>query len=157
MSESVRMVSFRTLPAAAPSDQTRPMTQKIAVYGATGHTGRFVVAELVRQGFTPVVSGRSAEALKTQWPDFEARPAAADDSQALDAALIGVDAVINTAGPFALTGLAVSAAAVRAGIPYVDVAAEIEANADMFAAHPDASTPIVPAMAFYGRLGDLLV
>ncbi|MFB6719013.1 saccharopine dehydrogenase NADP-binding domain-containing protein [Kribbella sp. NPDC056345] len=133
------------------------MTQRIAVYGATGHTGRFVVAELIRQGFTPVVSGRDAEALKTLWPDFEARPATVDDSHALDAALIGVAAVINTAGPFALTGAAVSAAAVRAGIPYVDVAAEIEANVDTFAAHRDATTPIVPAMAFYGGLGDLLV
>ncbi|WP_344158863.1 saccharopine dehydrogenase NADP-binding domain-containing protein [Kribbella yunnanensis] len=133
------------------------MTKTIAVYGATGHTGRFVVAELVRQGFTPIVSGRNAETLKAEWPDFEARPATADDSHALDAALIGVDAVINTAGPFALTGGAVSAAAVRAGIPYVDVAAEIEANVDTFAAHRDATTPIVPAMAFYGGLGDLLV
>ncbi|TDC28559.1 saccharopine dehydrogenase NADP-binding domain-containing protein [Kribbella albertanoniae] len=133
------------------------MTQRIAVYGATGHTGRFVVAELVRQGFTPIVSGRDAEALKTQWPDFEARPATVDDSHALDAALIGAAAVINAAGPFALTGAAVSAAAVRAGIPYVDVAAEIEANVDTFAAHRDATTPIVPAMAFYGGLSDLLV
>ncbi|MFI5728828.1 saccharopine dehydrogenase NADP-binding domain-containing protein [Kribbella sp. NPDC051587] len=131
--------------------------QTITVYGATGHTGRFVVAELVRQGFTPVVSGRDAEALKALWPDFEARSAAVDDEHALDAALIGADAVINAAGPFALTGAAVSAAAVRAGIPYVDVAAEIEANVDTFAAHRNATTPIVPAMAFYGGLGDLLV
>ncbi|MFK4088165.1 saccharopine dehydrogenase NADP-binding domain-containing protein [Kribbella sp. NPDC020789] len=133
------------------------MTKRIAVYGATGHTGRFVVAELVRQGFTPLVSGRNAEALKAQWPDLEVRPATVDDEPAHDAALIGADAVINAAGPFALTGAAVSAAAVRAGIPYVDVAAEIEANADMFAAHQDAPTPIVPAMAFYGGLSDLLI
>ncbi|TDD59609.1 saccharopine dehydrogenase [Kribbella antibiotica] len=133
------------------------MTNKITVYGATGHTGRFVVAELVRQGFTPIVSGRNAEALKRLWPDFEARPAAADDAQALDAALLGADAVINAAGPFAVTAAPVAAAAVRAGIPYVDVAAEIEANVDTFAAFGHALTPIVPAMAFYGGLGDLLV
>ncbi|WP_405056732.1 saccharopine dehydrogenase NADP-binding domain-containing protein [Kribbella sp. NBC_01505] len=133
------------------------MTKTIAVYGATGHTGRFVVAELIRQRFTPIVSGRNAEALKTQWPDLEARPATADDAQALDAALLGADAVINTAGPFAITGPALTAAAVRAGIPYVDVAAEIEANVDTFAAHQGATIPIVPAMAFYGGLADLLV
>lgn len=51
-------------------------------------------------------------------------------------------------------------AALRAGIPYVDVAAEIEANADTFAHFADrareAGAVIVPAMAFYGGLGDLL-
>ena len=30
----------------------------VAVVGATGHTGRFVVAELLRRGFTPVAVGR---------------------------------------------------------------------------------------------------
>jgi hypothetical protein len=52
-------------------------------------------------------------------------------------------------------------AALRAGIPYVDVAAEIEANVDTFAHFTDraraAKAVIVPAMAFYGGLGDLLV
>jgi hypothetical protein len=63
--------------------------------------------------------------------------------------------VINTAGPFAVTALPLIAAAERAGIPYVDVAAEIEANTDTFAR--GASIPVVPAMAFFGGLGDLLV
>jgi hypothetical protein len=44
-----------------------------------------------------------------------------------------------------------------AGIPYVDVAAEIEANASTFADFAKANIPVVPAMAFYGGLGDLLV
>jgi short subunit dehydrogenase-like uncharacterized protein len=52
-------------------------------------------------------------------------------------------------------------AALRAGIPYVDVAAEIEANVDTFTHFTDraraAGAVIVPAMAFYGGLGDLLV
>jgi hypothetical protein len=68
---------------------------------------------------------------------------------------------VNCAGPFAVTGGPVVEAALRAGIPYVDVAAEIEANASMFADYAEAArktdTPVVPAMAFYGGLGDLLV
>ena len=51
-------------------------------------------------------------------------------------------------------------AALRAQIPYLDVAAEIEANADTFEQYADrareAGIVIVPAMAFYGGLGDLL-
>jgi len=33
----------------------------VAVYGATGHTGRFVIAELLRRGITPIAIGRNAE------------------------------------------------------------------------------------------------
>ncbi|MGW0938259.1 saccharopine dehydrogenase NADP-binding domain-containing protein [Streptomyces sp. NPDC002666] len=136
----------------------------VVVYGATGHTGRFIVAELRRRGFTPVASGRNAarlEALAAEWGDVEVRPAGVDDPAALDRALAGAAAVINCAGPFAVTGGPVVEAALRAGIPYVDVAAEIEANVAMFADHTEAAlrsgTPVVPAMAFYGGLGDLLV
>jgi hypothetical protein len=39
-------------------------------------------------------------------------------------------------------------------VPYVDVAAELEANLDSFAKRSD--VPVVPAMAFFGGLGDLL-
>ena len=34
--------------------------QAIAVIGANGHTGRFVVAELLRRGLEPIAVGRSA-------------------------------------------------------------------------------------------------
>nr|WP_134005919.1 saccharopine dehydrogenase NADP-binding domain-containing protein [Streptomyces sp. 846.5] len=136
----------------------------VVVYGATGHTGRFVVAELRRRGFATVVSGRDAarlDALAAEWPDADVRPATVDDPGSLDRALVGAAAVVNCAGPFAVTGGPVVEAALRAGIPYVDVAAEIEANVAMFAEYAEAArksdTPVLPAMAFYGGLGDLLV
>ncbi|MEU7480702.1 saccharopine dehydrogenase NADP-binding domain-containing protein [Lentzea sp. NPDC042327] len=117
------------------------MGHHIAVYGASGLTGRFIQAELEKRGFTPLPFGRAQ--------------ATADDPAALDRALTGADAVVNAAGPFAVTALPLIAAAERAGIPYVDVAAEIEANADTFAR--GAAVPVVPAMAFFGGLADLLV
>ncbi|MGV9455472.1 saccharopine dehydrogenase family protein [Streptomyces sp. NPDC003635] len=138
--------------------------QKVAVFGAYGHTGRFVVAELLDRGFVPVLLGRDAERLRevaASAPGLEARPTSVDDPASLDRALAGTAAVINTAGPFATTAAPVIEAALRAGIPYVDVAAEIEANADTFADFDEraraAGALIVPAMAFYGGLGDLLV
>lgn len=136
--------------------------QKVAVFGAYGHTGRFVVAELAARGFVPVLSGRDAEKLKVVAVEYdaEARPASVDDPISLDRALAGAAAVINCAGPFATTAAPVIEAALRAGIPYLDVAAEIEANVDTFAGFADraraAGVPVVPAMAFYGGLGDLL-
>ncbi|MFG3056378.1 saccharopine dehydrogenase NADP-binding domain-containing protein [Kitasatospora sp. NPDC048239] len=137
----------------------------VVVYGATGHTGRFIVAELQRRGIATIVSGRSAAPLAALAAEtgagVEARPAAVDDPAALDRALAGAAAVINAAGPFAVTAGPVVEAALRAGIPYLDVAAEIEANASTFADHAEAArkaeTLVVPAMAFYGGLGDLLV
>ncbi|MET9845270.1 saccharopine dehydrogenase family protein [Streptomyces ossamyceticus] len=141
----------------------------VAVFGAYGHTGRFVVAELRARGFHPVAVGRDAGKLRAfaaaeQGPDgqaLDARTASVDDAASLDRALAGADAVINCAGPFAVTAAPVIEAALRAGIPYVDVAAEIEANVDTFAHFTEraraAGALIVPAMAFYGGLGDLLV
>ncbi|MEV4262191.1 NAD(P)H-binding protein [Kribbella sp. NPDC049584] len=125
----------------------------VVVYGATGHTGRFVVEELLRQGLPVIASGRNSGALEALW-DLEIRPAAVDDPHALDQALKNAAAVINCAGPFAATANPVIDAAIRAGIPYVDVAAEIEANVSTYARH--SGTPVVPAMAFFGGLGDLL-
>jgi hypothetical protein len=111
------------------------MSIRIAVPGASGHTGRFVVAELERRGLTPVACDRTTD---------------------LDQALGRADAVINCAGPFAATAEPVIAAAIRAGIPYLDVTAEIEVITDTFARHADAPVPIVPAVGFFGGLGDLL-
>lgn len=138
------------------------MGQQVAVFGAYGHTGRFVVAELLERGFVPVLSGRDAEKLRAAAaPGLDVRPSSVEDPVSLDRALAGTAAVINTAGPFATTAGPLIEAALRAGIPYVDVAAEIEANDDTFTHFSDraraAGTLIVPAMAFYGGLGDLLV
>ncbi|MFP8945075.1 saccharopine dehydrogenase family protein [Streptomyces fenghuangensis] len=138
---------------------------EVAVYGAYGHTGRFVVERLRERGFVPVLSGRDADRLKAMVAESgsgaDARPASVDDAVSLDRALAGTAAVINCAGPFATTAAPVIEAALRAGIPYVDVAAEIEANADTFAHFGEraraAGAVVVPAMAFYGGLGDLLV
>jgi hypothetical protein len=70
-------------------------------------------------------------------PGSTSGPASVDDAASLDRALAGAAAVINCAGPFATTAAPLIEAALRAGIPYVDVAAEIEANLDTFAHFAD--------------------
>ncbi|MER7805108.1 saccharopine dehydrogenase NADP-binding domain-containing protein [Streptomyces parvulus] len=136
--------------------------QLVTVFGAYGHTGRFVVAELAARGIVPVLSGRNAQALGEMAHEhgLEFRAASAEDPASLDRALAGTAAVVNCAGPFASTAGPVIEAALRAKIPYLDVAAELEANLDTFARYRgralDAGAVIVPAMAFFGGLGDLL-
>ena len=136
----------------------------VTVFGAYGHTGRFVAAQLRERGGTPILSGRDTDrlhAMAASFPGCKTRTATVDDPTSLDRALAGAAAVVNCAGPFAATVEPVVDAALRAGIPYVDVAAEIEANADTFThladRARDAGVVVVPAMAFYGGLGDLLV
>jgi NAD(P)-dependent dehydrogenase (short-subunit alcohol dehydrogenase family) len=136
--------------------------RNVAVFGAYGHTGRFVVAELRERGHVPLLLGRDQDKLLAlARPGLEARQASVDDPASLDRALTGAAAVINCAGPFATTAAPLVEAALRAGIPYVDVAAEIEANRDTFTHFAEraraAGILVVPAMAFFGGLGDLLV
>jgi len=135
----------------------------VAVFGAYGHTGRFVVSELRRRGWGLILAGRDTDklnAIGAAHPDAAIRRASVDDTASLDRVLEGADVVINCAGPFAFTAAPVIEAAIRARIPYLDVAAEIEANLDTFRTYDraarNAGIIVVPAMAFYGGLGDLL-
>ena len=137
--------------------------QRVAVYGAYGHTGRFVTAELLRRGLIPTLSGRDAgklAALGAEYPSLDRQPAAVDDADALAAALDGVAAVVNCAGPFLDTALPVATSAVRAGVHYLDVSAEQPATATLHSELAEdaraAGVAVVPAMAFFGGLGDLL-
>ena len=80
---------------------------KIVVFGASGHTGRFVVAELARRGVTAILAGRDSERLAAvgkMHPAFEIRVASVDDPVSLEQALLGGSLVINCAGPFLDTG-----------------------------------------------------
>jgi len=143
--------------------QAERAAKRVAVYGAYGHTGRFVVAELCRRGHAPLLCGRDhgkLSAMAAHWPSLQRRVATVSDAAALDAALQGADAVINCAGPFLDTAAPVVEAALRAGIHYLDVAAEQRAAHDVFERYAEAATRarvvVMPAMAFYGGLADLL-
>lgn len=134
----------------------------IAVFGAYGHTGRFVVTELRRRGWRPVLSGRSAAKLRALADDVgeEARVASVDDPDSLDRAFSGAAAVIHCAGPFLDTSSAVLEAALRGGIHYLDVSAEqppvLEAFERFDRPAREAGIVVMPAMAFYGGMGDVL-
>ena len=135
----------------------------VGVVGATGHTGRFVVAELLRRGIAPIAIARDAAALAALEfgeHEVERRRASIDDAKSLDRALDGAQAVIHCAGPFLDTADAVVDAALRAGIHYADLSAEqasARATLDRYdAAAREAGIAVVPAMGFYGGFADLL-
>lgn len=137
------------------------VSNPIAVYGATGHTGRFVVQELQRRGLPVVAVGRSAARLDESFPPAVARRVAElGDATSLAQAFAGCAVVINCAGPFLDTAGPVARAALRAGCHYIDVTAEqpsAQASfAELDAPAREAGRVVIPAAAFYGGLADLL-
>jgi short subunit dehydrogenase-like uncharacterized protein len=137
---------------------------RIALYGATGYTGRLVAAELQRRGLDAVLCGRNGAKLRqlatelgVEWP---VRAAAIDDTPALRKALGGADVVINCAGPFTFYGAPVIEAALAVGAHYVDTTGEQPYMQGVFE-HLDgparrAGCAVVPAMGFDYVPGDLI-
>ncbi|MGC8535419.1 MAG: saccharopine dehydrogenase family protein [Rhizomicrobium sp.] len=134
----------------------------IAVYGASGHTGRFVVLEALRRGLPVVAVGRSAERLEAKVQAAALRRIAAlDDTLGLERAFAGCAVVINCAGPFIDTAGPVAQAALQTGCHYIDVTAEQSSTRATFAKFDAparaAGKVVIPAAGFYGGLADVLV
>jgi short subunit dehydrogenase-like uncharacterized protein len=129
----------------------------VAVYGATGHTGSFVVAELLRRGLPVVGVGRDVSNAPA---GVMARTASLDDAAALDAAFADCSVVINCAGPFLDTASPIIEAALRVGSAYLDVTAEQASASSTFERFDELArakgVAVVPAAGFYGGLADLL-
>ncbi|MCI2421858.1 saccharopine dehydrogenase NADP-binding domain-containing protein [Saccharopolyspora sp. K220] len=139
--------------------------QNIAVYGASGFTGRLVVAELARRGIPVVLLGRDIKRLRKAAtaagiPNAELRVAPLDAPDALAEALRGNAAVINAAGPFSLWGEPVIRAAIAAGVHYVDTAGEqgyLKQVFDTFSAAAErGGVTVIPGLADDGGPGDLI-
>ncbi len=141
---------------------------RIAVYGATGYTGRLVAAELARGGHDVVLAGRDEARLRAAAAAVAAGEAAAapevavaplGDAAALARALDGCGAVVNCAGPFLEQGAPVIEAAIRAGVAYADTAAEQAWVHEVFGRYgPPAAArgvALVPAAGFDYLPGDL--
>jgi short subunit dehydrogenase-like uncharacterized protein len=136
----------------------------IAVYGATGYTGRLVAAELAEAGADFVISGRSQEklaALASQLGgEVRTQPASIDDPASLRDLLSDCSAVIDCAGPFVLYGEPVLRAAVETSTHYVDTTGEQPYMQMAFERYGPAAAgagiAVIPAMGFDFVPGDML-
>jgi short subunit dehydrogenase-like uncharacterized protein len=136
----------------------------IAVYGATGYTGRLVAREAARRELPLVLSGRDAGRLHAVAEelaiDAPVRAAALDDRDALRHALGDCAAVINCAGPFTRLGEPVVRAAVETGTHYADTTGEQPFMQRVFERYDDAAraaeVAVVPAVGFDYLPGDLI-
>lgn len=132
----------------------------IAVLGAGGHTGRFVMAELERRGARGRALTRSGRFTPAGGVETACGLLDLTRPEALARALSGADAVINCAGPFLVSAVPAAEAALLAGVPYLDLSAEQMAAQDLFerfdARARAAGTVMLPSMAFFGGLAELL-
>ena len=98
------------------------------VYGATGYTGKLVVAEAGRRGLDIVVAGRNRAKLEAlaKTTGHDHRVVALDDDEALATALADIAAVLHIAGPFSATARPMLDACLATGTHYLDVTGEID-------------------------------
>ncbi|WP_040794240.1 saccharopine dehydrogenase NADP-binding domain-containing protein [Nocardia higoensis] len=144
---------------------TQTSSPVIAVYGATGHTGGYQLAELRRRGLTPVLVGRDAQRLRAaaaaaELPDAEIRVAELTDHTALVAAFSGVDAVISSLSAYVRNGEPVLAAAIEVGAHYTDLSGEqlfVKKVFDDYAAAAEtAGVTVISGVTDNNVAGDLL-
>src|SRR5215212_1389362 len=142
------------------AEQTGP----IAVYGATGFTGRLVAAELRRRGAQFVLAGRNPAKLEILAEDLDGgvdtRAVRLEDQAKLRELLEPCAAVISCAGPFRIHGEPVLAAAVESGTHYLDTTGEQPFMRTVFERYGDAAeragVALVTAMGFDYVPGDMI-
>jgi short subunit dehydrogenase-like uncharacterized protein len=112
------------------------MRARIVVFGATGYTGRLVLAELVALGCRPLVAGRGerqVEALAAEYGGLDAAVADATRPGSVRALVGRGDVLVSTVGPYSVYGRAALDAAVDAGAHYLDAAGEAGFIRELFA------------------------
>src|SRR3954447_5197098 len=141
-----------------------PQQGPIAVYGATGYTGRLVSAELANAGAGLVISGRNRrklDALASELEgDVEVKAATLDDPASLRALLADWGVVVDCAGPFVRCGERVLAAAVETRTHYLDTTGEQPYMKMAFERYgpraSEARVAVIPAMGFDYVPGDMI-
>ena len=111
------------------------MKNNIAVYGAYGHTGKFIVSQLLHQGFNQVICGRDKEKLLSysqQYSNLETKVADINQPNSLYSAFSDSEIIINCAGSYLDTAEPIIQSALRLGKTYIDLSAEQKSVLDLF-------------------------
>jgi short subunit dehydrogenase-like uncharacterized protein len=100
----------------------------LMIYGATGYTGRMATEHAVAAGLKLILAGRDTARLVPLAAELgvEYRAFGLQDDAAVQEAISDVSVLLNCAGPFAKTAEPLVTAAIRSGVHYLDVAAELD-------------------------------
>ena len=102
--------------------------KKLMIYGTTGYTGRMAAEHAAAAGTPLILAGRDEETLASVAASLgvEYRVFTLEDTAAMDSSFGDVGVFLNCAGPFARTAEVLMKACIRHGVPYLDVAAELD-------------------------------
>jgi len=97
------------------------------IYGANGYTGQLIAVEAVRRGLSPILGGRSREAIEQLAAELklEFRVFSLDHSDEVASALAELKLVLHCAGPFSETSQPMISACLATGVHYLDITGEI--------------------------------
>jgi len=98
------------------------------LYGATGYTGRLLVAEAVRRGLQPVLAGRDASAVAAvaDVHGLRSKSFTLEDESQTRNGISGSRLVLHCAGPFSTTAEPMIKACLSEGVHYLDITGEID-------------------------------
>jgi short subunit dehydrogenase-like uncharacterized protein len=101
---------------------------KLMIYGASGYTGRMAAEHARASNLSLVLAGRSHGPLARLGEKLNADYRVFDllEKDAIDSALTDVSVLLNCAGPYMDTAEPLMRAAIRAGVHYLDIAAELD-------------------------------
>jgi short subunit dehydrogenase-like uncharacterized protein len=96
------------------------------IYGASGYTGRLILAECLTRGLRPILAGRSESVTElARTHGLESRIVGLEDAEPFRLALNGVAAVLHCAGPFSRTSRPMADACLAMRSHYLDITGEI--------------------------------
>ena len=143
---------------------SRQQQGPIAIYGATGYTGRLVTAELAGAGVDLVIAGRNRRKLDVLAAETKGevavKEARLDEPASLRELLADCSVVVDCAGPFVRYGEPVLAAAVETRTHYLDTTGEQPYMKLAFERYgpgaSDAEIAVIPGMGFDYVPGDMI-
>ncbi len=128
------------------------MTAKWMIYGANGYTGRLVAQLAYERGHRPVLAGRSeAKLAQLNHLGLPQLVVDLDDTDALEAALSDIDAVLHAAGPFSATSAPMVQACLESKTHYLDITGEIDVFEAVHARDDEAlraGVALIPGVGF---------
>ncbi len=129
------------------------MKKNLLIYGANGYTAELIIQLAVGAGAKPILAGRNQTKLAqlAQRFDLEMRVFALDDAASISRHLNDVAVVLNCAGPFSRTALALGNAGIRSGVHYLDITGEIDVFESLALLDPqarDAGVMLMPGAGF---------
>jgi short subunit dehydrogenase-like uncharacterized protein len=97
------------------------------IYGANGFTGALIAERAHERGLTPILAGRSRQAVEALGArlGLPTRVFDLDAPEGVDQGIRGVRLVLHCAGPYSRTSRPMVDACLRAGVHYLDITGEI--------------------------------